>query len=170
MSTRSDIYARPDVYDMEYQGASNHDARFFALFAGLGILIDTAVAHAETAVSGISGAQIAFGLQVAFFVALSLLLAADIFFNANPLPRKHARVDRASAWRRRIVVFALVFLAGGVAVLIAATGEPSDAPACGAECGTPGQAIAVVASINLPNATAGAHRVRDVVERTTVAL
>jgi trans-aconitate methyltransferase len=30
MSTRSDIYARPDVYDMEYAGASNHDARFFA--------------------------------------------------------------------------------------------------------------------------------------------
>ena len=29
-STRSDIYARPDVYDMEYEGASNHDARFFA--------------------------------------------------------------------------------------------------------------------------------------------
>jgi trans-aconitate methyltransferase len=27
---RSDIYARPDVYDMEYEGASNHDARFFA--------------------------------------------------------------------------------------------------------------------------------------------
>jgi SAM-dependent methyltransferase len=30
MSTRSDIYARPDIYDMEYEGASNHDARFFA--------------------------------------------------------------------------------------------------------------------------------------------
>ena len=30
MSTPSDIYARPDVYDMEYEGASNHDARFFA--------------------------------------------------------------------------------------------------------------------------------------------
>jgi SAM-dependent methyltransferase len=30
MSTRSDIYTRPDVYDMEYAGASNHDARFFA--------------------------------------------------------------------------------------------------------------------------------------------
>jgi ubiquinone/menaquinone biosynthesis C-methylase UbiE len=29
-STRSDVYARPDVYDMEYEGASNHDARFFA--------------------------------------------------------------------------------------------------------------------------------------------
>jgi tRNA1(Val) A37 N6-methylase TrmN6 len=29
-STRTDIYARPDVYDMEYEGASNHDARFFA--------------------------------------------------------------------------------------------------------------------------------------------
>jgi SAM-dependent methyltransferase len=28
--TRSDVYARPDVYDMEYEGASNHDARFFA--------------------------------------------------------------------------------------------------------------------------------------------
>src|SRR5262245_66272419 len=30
MPTRSDVYARPDVYDMEYEGASNHDARFFA--------------------------------------------------------------------------------------------------------------------------------------------
>ena len=30
MSTRTDVYARPDVYDMEYEGASNHDAHFFA--------------------------------------------------------------------------------------------------------------------------------------------
>jgi ubiquinone/menaquinone biosynthesis C-methylase UbiE len=30
MSIRSDIYARPDIYDMEYEGASNSDARFFA--------------------------------------------------------------------------------------------------------------------------------------------
>jgi hypothetical protein len=30
VSTRSDIYARPDVYDMESEGASNHDAQFFA--------------------------------------------------------------------------------------------------------------------------------------------
>ena len=29
-TSRSDVYARPDVYDMEYEGASNHDARFFA--------------------------------------------------------------------------------------------------------------------------------------------
>jgi SAM-dependent methyltransferase len=29
-STRSDVYARPDVYDMEYAGADHHDARFFA--------------------------------------------------------------------------------------------------------------------------------------------
>ena len=29
MSTRSDIYARPDLYDMEYEGASNQDAQFF---------------------------------------------------------------------------------------------------------------------------------------------
>jgi ubiquinone/menaquinone biosynthesis C-methylase UbiE len=27
---RADIYARPDLYDMEYEGASNHDAHFFA--------------------------------------------------------------------------------------------------------------------------------------------
>ena len=26
----SDIYIRPDIYDMEYEGASNHDAHFFA--------------------------------------------------------------------------------------------------------------------------------------------
>jgi ubiquinone/menaquinone biosynthesis C-methylase UbiE len=30
VSTRSDVYARPDIYDMEYAGASNHDAQFFA--------------------------------------------------------------------------------------------------------------------------------------------
>ena len=30
MATRSDIYARPDVDDMEYEGAGNHDAHFFA--------------------------------------------------------------------------------------------------------------------------------------------
>src|SRR5262245_12365024 len=30
VSTRTDIYARPDVYEMEYEGASNHDALFFA--------------------------------------------------------------------------------------------------------------------------------------------
>ena len=29
-SNRSDIYARPDLYDMEYEGASNEDAHFFA--------------------------------------------------------------------------------------------------------------------------------------------
>ena len=27
---RSDIYTRPDVYDMEYEGSSDEDARFFA--------------------------------------------------------------------------------------------------------------------------------------------
>src|SRR5262249_2604407 len=31
VSARSDIYARPDVYDMEYEGASNEDAHFFSL-------------------------------------------------------------------------------------------------------------------------------------------
>ena len=30
VSSRSDIYTRPDVYDMEYEGTSNHDACFFA--------------------------------------------------------------------------------------------------------------------------------------------
>lgn len=29
-SNRSDIYARPDLYEMEYEGASNEDAHFFA--------------------------------------------------------------------------------------------------------------------------------------------
>jgi hypothetical protein len=29
-STRSDVYQRPDIYDMEYAGAANHDAGFFA--------------------------------------------------------------------------------------------------------------------------------------------
>jgi ubiquinone/menaquinone biosynthesis C-methylase UbiE len=30
VSRRSDIYGRPDLYDMEYEGASNQDAHFFA--------------------------------------------------------------------------------------------------------------------------------------------
>jgi ubiquinone/menaquinone biosynthesis C-methylase UbiE len=30
MTTRSEIYARPDVYDMEYAGSENDDVRFFA--------------------------------------------------------------------------------------------------------------------------------------------
>src|SRR5262245_46943837 len=30
VSTRSDIYARPDLYDMEYEGDGNQDAQFFA--------------------------------------------------------------------------------------------------------------------------------------------
>jgi ubiquinone/menaquinone biosynthesis C-methylase UbiE len=30
VSNRADIYARPDLYDMEYEGASNEDAHFFA--------------------------------------------------------------------------------------------------------------------------------------------
>jgi SAM-dependent methyltransferase len=29
-ATRSDVYARPDIYDMEYEGAGNHDARLLA--------------------------------------------------------------------------------------------------------------------------------------------
>ena len=29
-STRSDVYGRPDIYDMEYAGSSNDDARFIA--------------------------------------------------------------------------------------------------------------------------------------------
>src|SRR5262245_33286473 len=30
VSRRSDVYGRPDLYDMEYEGASNQDAHFFA--------------------------------------------------------------------------------------------------------------------------------------------
>jgi ubiquinone/menaquinone biosynthesis C-methylase UbiE len=33
-ATRSDVYGRPDIYDMEYEGASNDDARFFARLLG----------------------------------------------------------------------------------------------------------------------------------------
>jgi SAM-dependent methyltransferase len=37
LATRSDVYARPDVYDMEYEGAGNEDVRFFTrLLADLG--------------------------------------------------------------------------------------------------------------------------------------
>ena len=50
----------------------------YMLFAGLGILIYAGVTLAEAAVSGLSSAQITFGLQFAFFASLSLLLATDI--------------------------------------------------------------------------------------------
>src|SRR5262245_18936189 len=34
LSRQSDIYARPDLYDLEYEGASNQDAHFFARVLG----------------------------------------------------------------------------------------------------------------------------------------
>jgi mono/diheme cytochrome c family protein len=132
----------------------------YMLFAGIGILIYAGVALAEAAVSGLSSAHIAFDPQFAFLVSLSLLLAADIFFNAHSLLRKHARVDCASVWRRRIVVVALVFLAGGVAILVAATREPGDALTCAGQCGAGNEPIAGEARIICPNGSqnAGAGR------------
>jgi hypothetical protein len=61
------------------------------------------------------------------------------------------RVDRASAWRRRIVVATLVFFAGGVAILIAVTREPGDGLTCAGQCGARGEPTAGEASIILPN-------------------
>ena len=137
----------------------------YMLFAGLGILIYAGVALAEAAVSGLRSAHIAFGLQFAFLASLSLLLAVDIFFNANLLLRKHSRVDRASVWTRRIVVVAVVFLAGGVAVLVAATREPGDALTCAGQCGAGNEPIAEASNL-LPNgpqaAVVGGESVRAV--------
>jgi len=44
----------------------------YMLFAGVGILIYTGLALAEAAVSGFSGAHVAFGLQFALFGSLSI--------------------------------------------------------------------------------------------------
>jgi hypothetical protein len=98
------------------------------LFAGLGILIYASVALGGTAIAGFSGAHVAFGLQFAFVASLSVFFAAVILSYANRLLREHlSSVDRASAWRGRIVVTALVFFTGGVAILVAAAREPGDA-------------------------------------------
>jgi mono/diheme cytochrome c family protein len=124
----------------------------YMLFVGLGVLIYTGVTRAIRAVAGLNSAHVAFGLQFAFFASLSIFLAAVIFFYANRLLREHASsVDRAPAWSRGIVVVALVFFAGGVAVLIAATGEPGDALTCAGQCGAGGEPIANEATIILPN-------------------
>jgi mono/diheme cytochrome c family protein len=124
--------------------------------AGLGILIFTGVALAEAALSGSSSAQVAFGFQFAFFASLSILLAAVTLY-ANRLLREHSSsIGRASAWRRRIVVAALVFVAGSVTILIAATREPGDALTCAGQCEAGGGAIAGEASIILLNGSEAA--------------
>jgi hypothetical protein len=116
----------------------------YMLFAGVGILIYTGAASAGAAVSPFSGgAYIAFGPRFAFFASLSIVLAAVIIFYPSRRVRAHSfSVDRASAWRRRIVVTALATLGGGVAVLIAATREPGDALTCAGRCRAGGEAIA----------------------------
>jgi hypothetical protein len=56
----------------------------------------------------------------------------------------------------RIVVAALVFFAGGVAILSAATREPGDALTCAGQCGAGSEPIAGEASIFLPNGSQAA--------------
>jgi hypothetical protein len=39
LSKRCDIYGRPDLYDMEYAGASNEDAHFFVAWSRASALV-----------------------------------------------------------------------------------------------------------------------------------
>ena len=110
----------------------------YLLFAGLGILIYTGAALTEAAVSGFSGA----------FVAVTV---AILLFSANRLGRHSLRISRAAAWRTRIVTAALVFSTGGIAILIAVTGEPADELTCGRQCGGGDASIAGAANSILPN-------------------
>jgi mono/diheme cytochrome c family protein len=129
----------------------------YTLFAGLAILIYTGAGYAEAAVSEFSIAYIAFGLRFGFFASLSIFFAAVILFHPNQLLRQHSSsVDRASAWRRRIVAAALVFFAGGVAILIAATREPGDALTCAGQCGAAGGPISGESSSMLLNGSGAA--------------
>jgi mono/diheme cytochrome c family protein len=99
----------------------------YILFAGLGILIYTGVAYAEAAVSRLSRAHVAVGLQLAFFILVSTFLATVILFYANRFLRKHSpSVARVSASGARTVV-AIVLLVGSAAILIAAAGEADEA-------------------------------------------
>ena len=124
----------------------------YMLFAGLGILIYTGMASAEAALASFSSAPAAFKLQLAFFASLSILVAAVTRFDTNRLRREpSSSFVRASAWRSRVVVAALVFFTGGVAVFIAATREPGVAPTCAGACGTGGVAFAGEASSILTN-------------------
>jgi len=99
----------------------------YILFAGLGILIYTGVAHAEAALSRFSRAHVAFGLQLAFFILLSTFLATVITSYTNRLLRKHSSsVARVSASGARAVLGIVLFV-GSAAILISATREADEA-------------------------------------------
>ena len=100
----------------------------YILFAGLGSLIYIGVAYAESAFLGYSSPFTAF---------VSNVLAGLFLFCAYRLLQMDSCViGLASALGRRIVVTALVFLVGGVAILIAATQEPGHALTCAGQCRT----------------------------------
>ena len=115
----------------------------YMLFAGLGILIYAGSALAEAASAAVSDARVAFGFQLAYFRH-----TVDFLRGSHPLLHEspHAgalvhRLSAPSAWRGRVVVAALVFFTGGVAVFIAATREPGVAPTCAGPCGAGGGCI-----------------------------
>ena len=116
----------------------------FMLFAGFGILIYAGVDLAETTIAAVSDAHLAFGFQFAYLAALSVFFAAVIFLYGKRFPlQRSSRVGRAapSAWRERIVVVAFLLFGGGIAILIAATGDTGHALACAGQCGGERDAI-----------------------------
>ncbi len=137
----------------------------YMLFAGLGILIYASAALAETAIAAVSNSHIAFGFQlfqVAYVASLSVFFAAVILLYANRVPRQRSSsIDHATpaAWRERIVVIAFLLFGGGIAVLIAATGDAGHALVCSGQCGAGPDAIvdeeSLISGDRSPSAVAG---------------
>jgi mono/diheme cytochrome c family protein len=132
----------------------------YLLFAGVGILIYAGAVLTEASVSRFSGALVGFALPVA--LAWLAMLAAILLSSANRLlGRQPSRIGRAAAWRTRIVTAALVFLTGGIAILIAAAGEPGDVLTCAGQCGGEDVSVAGEASVILPNGSQAAAAVSE---------
>ncbi len=119
----------------------------YMLFAGLGVLIYTGVAYAASSRAGFGGAHLVFALEFALFLSLLVVLVAVTALYTTRFLRQHSfRVDHVAAWRTRLFIAAVAFLAGGVGILIGATRPSGDAMSC-AQCGASDEAITTEASI-----------------------
>ena len=135
----------------------------YMLFAGLGTSVYIGLAYANAAFFGSSSPLV--------FALLSNVLAALLLFFAYRFLQMHSfSIGRAAAWGRRILVPSLVFFAGAVAMVIAASREPSNVLTCEGQCGTRGEGIAAEASIASPTgsdvAVAGGESARTLAAGT----